>query len=606
MGQLTKTPLRQYLDTLESPRTQTQILIAELLDRSARLRKNARHFLQILYVVLVIAVLFVIFAGQLTRFDVAARASAEQGLISSQLQSLAEGSREAVRLAVDELAEGGGDIWLGMQIPGSALVDRVDFIDANTGWIVGDEGYIAQTEDGGRTWNTRRTNTFQWLYGVSFIDENRGWAVGSGGTVLETFDGGSSWDDVFLDIGSDVGLTSVYFVDAQNGWMVGDYGAIYSTDDAGLSWERQESPSSADLWTVTFVDSLTGWIVGLSTVLRTDDGGATWNSVAIPGLTTKPELTDSQTGENADGQMGVAASPDPSGEEIIVDDEFDEFEDAIFLYGVDFADELNGCIVGEAGTIYSTSDGGVTWTARNSGTDAELYDVEFINDEVGWAVGESGTLLQTKNAGATWRRVQSNTTDNLFDIHFVGPQTGWIVSEFGTVLATRPIVIDVQNLTPPQLLERLQDSDGAQYFNRSGLLDELDARAIRYRELERLRDLVPENTTTTDSVNMAGLEGFFGKTTIIRIGVILLLAFLLQLLVTLYRYNSRLAAYYDARADVLFYASEYEGGDLAVLVELFSPDSLDYGKSPKLAASQVVEAAKTLSDIASKQRPRPG
>ena len=100
---------------------------------------------------------------------------------------------------------------------------------------------------------------------------------------------------------------------------------------------------------------------------------------------------------------------------------------------------------------------------------------------------------------------------------------------------------------------------------------------------------------------MAGLEGFFGKTTIVRIGVLLLLAFLLQLLVTLYRYNSRLAAYYDARADALFFVTT-EGGDLQTMVEIFSPDDLDYGRAPKLAANQVVEVAKSLSQAASGQK----
>ena len=38
------------------------------------------------------------------------------------------------------------------------------------------------------------------------------------------------------------------------------------------------------------------------------------------------------------------------------------------------------------------------------------------------------------------------------------------------------------------------------------------------------------------------------------------MAFLLQLLVSLYRYNTRLAAYFDARADALFFAAT-QGGD---------------------------------------------
>jgi hypothetical protein len=80
--------------------------------------------------------------------------------------------------------------------------------------------------------------------------------------------------------------------------------------------------------------------------------------------------------------------------------------------------------------------------------------------------------------------------------------------------------------------------------------------------------------------------------------VLLLLAFLLQLLVSLYRYNNRLAAYYDARADALFFAAT-QGGDLNVVIDMLSPDGVDYVRAPNLAASQVVEVAKGVSQAVS-------
>ncbi len=79
--------------------------------------------------------------------------------------------------------------------------------------------------------------------------------------------------------------------------------------------------------------------------------------------------------------------------------------------------------------------------------------------------------------------------------------------------------------------------------------------------------------------------------------MLVLLAFLLQLLVSLYRYSTRMAAYYDARGDALFFAAT-QGGDLDALIAMLSPDSLDYGRTPRLAANQVVEVAKSLSQTA--------
>jgi large repetitive protein len=69
----------------------------------------------------------------------------------------------------------------------------VSFIDANTGWIVGDSGKVLGTSDGGATWNALVSGTSSSLRGVSFPDLLNGWAIGDSGTIIHTADGGNSW-----------------------------------------------------------------------------------------------------------------------------------------------------------------------------------------------------------------------------------------------------------------------------------------------------------------------------------------------------------------------------------------------------------------------------
>ena len=80
---------------------------------------------------------------------------------------------------------------------------------------------------------------------------------------------------------------------------------------------------------------------------------------------------------------------------------------------------------------------------------------------------------------------------------------------------------------------------------------------------------------------------------VIRIAILALLAFLLQLLVSLYRYDTRLASYYDARADALILAPSDEA--LVQLIPMFSPDTLTFGPQPKFAFEHVLDLARTLS-----------
>jgi CHASE3 domain sensor protein len=80
-----------------------------------------------------------------------------------------------------------------------------------------------------------------------------------------------------------------------------------------------------------------------------------------------------------------------------------------------------------------------------------------------------------------------------------------------------------------------------------------------------------------------------------RIGAVVLLLFLVQILVPLYRYNVRLAAFYDGRRDALsLLESKMDGRSLSSLVTALSPDHLDFGKPPTTPSEQGFEVGKQL------------
>jgi hypothetical protein len=80
-----------------------------------------------------------------------------------------------------------------------------------------------------------------------------------------------------------------------------------------------------------------------------------------------------------------------------------------------------------------------------------------------------------------------------------------------------------------------------------------------------------------------------------RVGSVLFLLFLVQILVSLYRYNIRLASYYDARADALQLSRGSDGEEFARLVFVLSPDHVEFGRS----RSPTAELAQFVRDIAS-------
>src|SRR5438094_3098479 len=83
------------------------------------------------------------------------------------------------------------------------------------------------------------------------------------------------------------------------------------------------------------------------------------------------------------------------------------------LRGAAFVDANTGTVVGEYGTIVTTTDGGNSWTIQVSGTTQNLWAISFKDSNNGTGVGEGGTILGTTDGGANWVSQISGTTRQL-------------------------------------------------------------------------------------------------------------------------------------------------------------------------------------------------
>ena len=77
-------------------------------------------------------------------------------------------------------------------------------------------------------------------------------------------------------------------------------------------------------------------------------------------------------------------------------------------------------VVGDAGTIVKTTDGGMTWSPLTSGTTNMLHGVYFFDGNQGVAVGDQGLILRTTDGGAMWQSVASGVEDALRSVFFSG------------------------------------------------------------------------------------------------------------------------------------------------------------------------------------------
>ena len=191
------------------------------------------------------------------------------------------GSASTIRKTTD-----GGTTWT--TITKAGIFNSVFFANSTNGWVCTSAGGIFKSTDGGATWNTQTNPTGLGLTSLFFVDANTGYAVGnndgSGGNavVIKTTDGGTNWSA--QTSGTTNNLTSVYFVDANTGYAVDDASitgnaTIIKTTNGGTDWATQTSGTLSALQSVCFVNANTGYAVGADgTILFTNDGGATWTS----------------------------------------------------------------------------------------------------------------------------------------------------------------------------------------------------------------------------------------------------------------------------------------------------------------------------------------
>ncbi len=168
----------------------------------------------------------------------------------------AEEGKGSVHKSID-----GGQTWAEKPLGGDYPILRgLNFISANEGWVVGDDGFIAHTTNGGDTWELQASGTGGDLDAVSFLDSQRGYAVGAdpatGNVTLKTTNGGLTWVEETTGVYRWSGMHDIALPDLYHAWIVGDYSLIISYTDPNIppptpTPTRTSTPTSTSTPTAT-------------------------------------------------------------------------------------------------------------------------------------------------------------------------------------------------------------------------------------------------------------------------------------------------------------------------------------------------------------------
>ncbi len=216
-----------------------------------------------------------------------------------------------------------GGLWENFQVTFDGTLEDLYFFNADTGFVCGQAGALYVTYDAGYTWENKSfDDTSAWLFDMEMFSQSHGMAIGLkadkdsrfGGFALRTTDGGKNWkSQKSLGMGYSRILTgadsTVYLVsfgrlhvsrDFGRKWesrvthegspartlavhgktmvLAGMGGTIYYSHDRGQAWSPSQQDENKLFLAAVMVNGSVGFVGGINpTILRTADGGRTWN-----------------------------------------------------------------------------------------------------------------------------------------------------------------------------------------------------------------------------------------------------------------------------------------------------------------------------------------
>jgi len=118
-------------------------------------------------------------------------------------------------------------------------------------WVVAPGGVVYLISSDPNSWVPISTGTRDDLHGVFFTNSNNGWVVGSNGAIFSTNDGGLAWTRQAS--GTTSQLNSINFLpDGKYGWIAGNDGVILSTEDGGATWVHRTQGLAGGGWYLRF------------------------------------------------------------------------------------------------------------------------------------------------------------------------------------------------------------------------------------------------------------------------------------------------------------------------------------------------------------------
>ena len=300
--------------------------------------------------------------------------------------------------------------WVNNPISGGYDNLAIEFVNDSTGFILNANHDLLKTVDQGNSWhifqnNFFTTQTINYFPHESFMEikDSTGIISGTGGTLYVSHNNGNTWNTVNTGINADLYRISIVSRDTI---FIQDYsGNLYETVDRAATWKLIPLPPyalvSAHGEAFNFANSKIGYVSSLYGLLKTTDGGNTWQDYN--------QIYGSPTGRQT-------------------------FRIQCF--------NKDTCFILREFDLLSTYDGGNTWQEFyppdplwNPPIEPENTQLFFVNAAVGYVGGEGGMIVKTIDSGKTWTNISLPHIASVTGMYFITPIIGFAITDNGNGIA---------------------------------------------------------------------------------------------------------------------------------------------------------------------------
>jgi photosystem II stability/assembly factor-like uncharacterized protein len=220
-------------------------------------------------------------------------------------------------------------------------------------FICGIDGDVLHSVDTGKTWHFNRIGNWEVYFGGGFPTPDTGFFVSSilqrGGSIVRVDGNFNIIDEQQFQFG----MNNVYMVNRDTGYVIG-YGAVMKTTNGGNTWNFLSAAN--DNFTAMDIHGSEIWLCGAAgSVFHTTDGGNNWARLRNGNDFTLPSYN---------------------------------------LRCILFKDELNGWAAGDNGKLIRTDDGGHHWSEYDQFTTSAIRSIVFCDNGDLLLAGDDGILFR--------------------------------------------------------------------------------------------------------------------------------------------------------------------------------------------------------------------